>query len=73
MPEYSTRENRETPSTPVTVAGRLEKGMSPKPSMHADGESDGRIVPTKGSNKNGQPLAESLCAGCLSGPAFGRP
>jgi len=60
MPEYSTRENRETPSTPVTVAGRLEKGMSSKPSMHADGESDGRIVPTKGSNKDGQPSAESL-------------
>jgi hypothetical protein len=60
MPRNSTRENRETPSTPVTRAGRLEKGMSPKSSMHVGGESDGRIVPTKGSNKDGQPSAESL-------------
>ena len=34
--------------------------MNPKSSMHVDGESDGRIVPTKGSNKDGQPSAESL-------------
>src|SRR5438094_721851 len=34
--------------------------MSPKSSMHVDGESDGRIVPTKGSNKDGQPSAEGL-------------
>ena len=60
MPEHSTRENRETPSTPVTTAGRLEKGMSSKPSMHVGGESDGRIVPTKCSNKDGQPSAEGL-------------
>jgi RNA-directed DNA polymerase len=60
MSEHSTRENRETPSTPVTAAGRLEQGMSPKSSMHVDGESDGRIVPTKGSNNDGQPSAESL-------------
>jgi RNA-directed DNA polymerase len=60
MPGNSTRENRETPSTPVTTAGRLEKGMSPKASTHVGGESDGRIVPTKGSNKDGQPSAESL-------------
>jgi RNA-directed DNA polymerase len=59
MPGNSTRENRETPSTPVIVAGRLEKGMSPTSGMHAGGESDGRIVPTKGSNKDGQPSAES--------------
>src|SRR2546427_12924254 len=60
MPEHSMRGNRETPSTPVTAAGRLEKGMSPKSSTHVDGESDGRIVPTKGSNKDGQPSAEGL-------------
>ena len=40
--------------------GRLEKGMNLKPSMHVDGESDGRVVPAKGSNKGGQPPAESL-------------
>ena len=34
--------------------------MSPKSSMHVDGQSDGRVVPTKGSNKDGQPSAESL-------------
>jgi group II intron reverse transcriptase/maturase len=28
--------------------------------VHVGGESDGRIVPTKGSNKDGQPAAESL-------------
>src|ERR1700674_2346052 len=35
----STRENRETPSTPVADlrAGRLEKAMSQKSSMHVDG------------------------------------
>ena len=59
MPGYSARENRESPSTPVTVAGRLEKGMSSKSSMHVDGQSDGRIVPANGSNKDGQPSAES--------------
>jgi RNA-directed DNA polymerase len=62
MQGNSTRENRETPSTPVigTTTGRREKGMSPKSSMDVGGESDGRIVPTKGSNKDGQPSAESL-------------
>src|SRR4029453_14638599 len=32
--------------------------MSPKSSTHVDGESDGRIVPMKGANKDGQPSAE---------------
>jgi group II intron reverse transcriptase/maturase len=41
-------------------AGRLEKGMSSKASTHVDGESDGRVVPVKGSNKGGQPSTESL-------------
>jgi RNA-directed DNA polymerase len=60
MSGHSTRENRETPSTPATGAGRLEKGMTPKPSMHVGGEWDGRIVPAKCSNKDGQPSAESM-------------
>lgn len=62
MSGNSTHENRETPSTPVGdhPAGRLEKGMSSKSSPHVDGESDGRVVPVKGSNKDGQPSAESL-------------
>jgi len=62
MSGYSTHENRETPSTPVGnhPTGRLEKGMSSKPSTHGDGESDGRVVPMKGSNKDGHPSAESL-------------
>ena len=38
--------NRETPSTPIVqiAAGRLEKAMSRKSSMHVDGESDGCVV-----------------------------
>jgi hypothetical protein len=42
----STRENRETPSTPVVegVTGRLEKALSQKSNTHVDGESDGRVV-----------------------------
>jgi len=62
MHENSTHENRETPSTPIGdhPAGRLEKGMSPKSSTHVGGESDGRVAPMKGSNKDGQPSAESL-------------
>jgi hypothetical protein len=39
-------------------AGRLEKSMSSESSTHVDGESDGRIVPMKGANKDGQPSAE---------------
>ena len=52
----STRENRETPSAPVAdgAAGRSEKAMSRTSSMHAGGESDGRVVPTKRPNKGGQ-------------------
>ena len=34
--------------------------MSSTSRMHDGGESDGRIVPTKGSNKGGQPSAENL-------------
>ena len=56
----STRENRETPSTPVTATGRLEKGMSPKSSVHVDGESDGRVVPTTCPNNGGPLPAEGM-------------
>src|SRR5712692_8809509 len=40
----STRENRETPSTPVVegVTGRLEKALSQKSNTHVDGESGSR-------------------------------
>jgi RNA-directed DNA polymerase len=44
----------------IHPTGRLEKDMSSKPSMHVDGESDGRVVPVKGSNKDGHPSAEGL-------------
>ena len=62
MSGNSTHENRETPPTPVShhPPGGLEKGVSPKTSMHVGGESDDRVVPVKGSNKDGQPSAESL-------------
>src|SRR5437879_2925427 len=58
----STRENRETPLAPVAeiAAGRLEKAMSRETNMHADGESDGCVIPTKCSNNGGQPLAEGM-------------
>jgi RNA-directed DNA polymerase len=56
----STRENRETPLTPTAdrMAGRSEKALSQESDMHVDGESDGRVVPTKGPNKGGEPPAE---------------
>jgi RNA-directed DNA polymerase len=56
----STRENRETPSTPTAdqVAGRSEKALSRESDMHVGGESDGRVVPTKCPNKGGEPPAE---------------
>jgi RNA-directed DNA polymerase len=62
MYENSTRENRETPSAPVTeeAAGRLEKAMSRESNMHAGGESDGCVVPTKCPNNGGQPPAEDM-------------
>jgi hypothetical protein len=56
----STRENRETQSAPVEVAGRLEKAMSRKSNMHAGGESDGCVLPTKCPNNSGKPLAEGM-------------
>src|SRR3989442_9163928 len=58
----STRENRETPSTPATklCVGRLEKAMSQKSSMHVVGESDSREVPTKCPNKGRKPRAEGM-------------
>jgi len=56
----STRENRETPSVPVEVAGRLEKAMSRKSNMYAGGESDGCVIPTKCPNNGGQPPAEGM-------------
>jgi len=58
----STRENRETPLVPVAevAAGRLEKAMSRESNMHAGGESDGCVLPTKCSNNGGQPLAEGM-------------
>jgi RNA-directed DNA polymerase len=36
----------------------LEKAMSPKSNMHADGESDGRVLPTKCLNNDGKPPEE---------------
>jgi len=56
----STRENRETPSTPAAdqVAGRSEKALSRESDMHVGGESDGRVVPTRCPNKGGEAPAE---------------
>ena len=61
MHGYSARENRETPLTPDRGGpGRLEKAKRRTPNMYVDGESDGRIVLTKGPNKDGRPSAEVL-------------
>jgi RNA-directed DNA polymerase len=38
----------------------LEKAMSQTSNMHVVGESDGRILPTKGPNATGRPTAEGL-------------
>jgi group II intron reverse transcriptase/maturase len=56
----SARENRETPSVlgAEETTGRLEKAMSRESNMYAGGESDGCVVPTRCSNKDGQPSAE---------------
>ena len=56
----STRENRETPSpfAAKLATDRLEKAMSRKSNMHAGGESDGCVLPTKCPNKGGQTPAE---------------
>src|SRR5881628_3680666 len=58
----STRENRETPSTPAAeeAAGRLEKALSQESNMHADGESDGCVVPSKCPNNGGQLPSEGM-------------
>ena len=57
----SMHENRETPSAPRSDdLGRLEK-EDHDANMHADGESDGTIVPGKQANKGGTPpLAEPV-------------
>jgi hypothetical protein len=61
MSGNSMRENRETP----LVSGRgtpdrLEKATSYTTSMHASGESDEPVVPTKRPNKEEQSLAEGV-------------
>ena len=41
-------------------SGRLGKAVGLTPNTHVNEESDGRIVPTKGPNKAGRPVAEVL-------------
>jgi len=68
----SMHENRETPSAPRSDdLGRLEKDDH-NANMHADGGSDGPIVPGKRANKGGTPpLAESVEGrGTAEGNAF---
>ena len=62
MHGYSTRENREAPSTRAAreTVRRVEKGMSPKSTMDVGGESDGRVVPTKCPNNGGPLPAEGM-------------
>lgn len=60
MHGHSARENRETPPTPGGHhrPGRVEKAMSRMSTAHY-GESDGRIVPTKGPNADARGSAEA--------------
>src|SRR3954454_12444669 len=61
MHGHSARENRETLSMPGSHdgPGRVEKAVSRTSTTHVDGESDGRIVPTKGPNKDDGVSAEA--------------
>lgn len=63
MPVNSTRENRETSGMSVSKsADRAAKAKSHTAGVHVPEESDGRVVPTKGSNKSAltKAPAESL-------------
>ena len=65
MLENSMRENRETPqASGSNTPDRLEKATSYKTSVHASGESDEQVVPTKRLNKEEQSLAESVEGSC---------
>jgi group II intron reverse transcriptase/maturase len=54
-------------------AGRLEKAMTPKSSMHVDGESDSGVVPAKCPNKGGRPSAEGREGRPLTKENIGQP
>ena len=58
----SMRENREIPCFPAEgdSGGRAGKVIYRTPAMHEQGKSDNPIVPTKLSNKAGQPAAEAV-------------
>jgi hypothetical protein len=56
------RENREIPCPPPEddFRGRAGKVEDHNPAMHGHGKSDSPILPTKPSNKAGQPVAEMV-------------
>ena len=54
-------------------AGRLEKDMTPKTSMHVGGETDSGVVPTKCPNKGGKPSAEGMEGRPLTKENIGQP
>jgi RNA-directed DNA polymerase len=56
--------NREVPSPSAgSAADRSGKGATPKPDMHADGKSDGRVVPKKPPNNDGPPTSAEVVEG----------
>ena len=63
-PRHAEKLHAREPGDPVAargqLAGRGEKAMSHKSLMHGNGESSGRIVPTKSANKGGGPQAEQV-------------
>src|ERR1700752_1626946 len=58
---HSARENRETLLTPDRHdgPGRVEKAVRRTSTMHVNGESDGRVLPTKGLNADDLTAAEA--------------
>jgi len=62
---HSMSGNRETPAAPLADGGkgRSGKALGPTPDMHAAGESDDLIVPTKRANKAGPSAATESVEG----------
>ncbi len=58
---HSNRENREIPSVSESLDSERSVNVSDgKTDMHADGKSDGPILPAKRTNKTGTQAAESV-------------
>ena len=73
MLENFMRENRETPrASGSSTPDRLEKATSYTTSMHASGESDSAVVPTKCPNKGAKHQRRAWREGCWPRRTNGR-